>query len=88
MISLEKTSSGLIVDANTRLISVILTAGSNTSTVAVDDSSDGSGNVLVTLSATAGTSRVFTIGHPGIKASSGLYATITGTSPKVYVVYR
>jgi len=88
MISAEKTSSGLVVSGNTRLMAIILTAGSNAASVAVDDSIDGSGDILVTLKAATNTSRVFTIGQPGIKASTGLYATITGTSPKIYVVYR
>lgn len=88
MISVEKTSSGLIVTGNTRLIAIILTAGSDTASVAVDNSTDGSGSVLATLKAATNTSRTFTIGHPGIKASTGLYATITGSTPKIYVVYR
>lgn len=88
MISVEKTSSGLVVSGNTRMVAIILTAGSDTASVAVDDSADGSGSVLATLKAAANTTRVFTIIEPGIKAATGLYATITGTSPKVYVVYR
>jgi len=88
MISIEKTSSGLIVSGNTRMVAIILTAGSDAATVVVDDSTDGSGSVLATLKTVANTSRPFTIGHPGIKASDGLYVTITGTDPKVYVVYR
>ena len=88
MISVEKTSSGLIVSGNTRMVAIILTAGSDAASVAVDDSTDGSGSVLATLKAATGTTQSFSIVEPGIKASTGLYATITGTSPKVYVVYR
>jgi len=88
MISVEKTTSGLVVTGNTRLSSIILTAGSDAASVAVDDSSDGSGSVLATLKAAANTTEIFTITQPGVKAATGLYATLTGTSPKAYVIYR
>ena len=88
MISVEKTSSGLIVAGNTRMIAATLVGGSDQATLEIKDAITDTGSVLLTIVAAANTTEFFSICLPGVKASSGLYAKLTGTSPKAYIVYR
>ena len=80
------TATGGVLTGSGALIAVVLTAGSDTATVTLDDSTDGSGTSIVTLSATANTSVVFAP-CVALPVGTGIYATTTGTGEKVSVVY-
>ena len=88
MISKEKTSSGLVVAGNTRMTATTLVGGSDQATLEIKDAITDTGSVLLTIVVATNTTKVFSICMPGVKASSGLYAKLTGTSPKAYIVYR
>jgi len=50
----------------------------------IDDSTDGSGDNLVALSAPQNDSKVVTFPKP-VTFSSGVYATLSGTGAKAYI---
>ena len=80
------TASGVVLANSGALAGIVLTAGSDVATVTLDDSTDGTGTVIIKLSAAANTSVVFT---PDVMldVANGIYATITGTAPNVTVLY-
>ena len=80
------TASGIALTGEGTLIAVVLAAGSDTATVILDDSTDGTGTALVELTAVLNTNAQFV---PGVKINvkTGIYATIAGTAPSVSVVF-
>lgn len=80
------TASGAVVSGTKRLKSVCLTAAAATSTVAIDDSTDGSGADVLVLSAVANTSTCWTSGDKeGVPFGTAIYATLTGASAAVTI---
>lgn len=80
------TASGQIVTGVGRAVCFVLTAGSDTATVTLYDNTAGSGTIVGKLSAVANTSVTLNI-PGGFAFSTGIYATITGTSPSVTGYY-
>ena len=80
------TASGLVKNRPGQLIAVLLAAGADVASVTIYDNSAGSGNKLAVLKAGIGETVSFCPAIP-VVAGGGLYATITGTSPDVVVVY-
>lgn len=84
--STTRSSSGTVLSGPGTLRAVLVTAGVDAASVTIYDNTAGSGTVLAVVKAAANTSAQWT--PPGGQAASkGLYATITGTSPSVTVVY-
>jgi len=76
--ALVKTGPGV-------LHSVVLTGGSDAATLVLGDEVATGGDSIVALAAAAG---VTVSAVPDVAFGVGLYATITGTAPKVTVSYR
>lgn len=76
--ALIKTGPGLIH-------SVTLTGGSDAATVVLGDEVATAGDSITALAAAAGVSASAVL---DVAFGVGLYATITGTAPKVTVAYR
>lgn len=85
--SVEKTSSGLVKTGPGQLCSVILTGGSDAASLILYNNTTNSGTIVVTLKVAAGATVVFTPVQPW-PFTAGLYATISGTGPAVYVGYQ
>ena len=84
----RRTSTGAFVTGKYRLKSVCLTAAAATSTVAIDDSTDGSATDLLVLSAAANTSVCWTAADPnGVAFGTAIYGTLTGASAAATVEY-
>ena len=77
--AIVKTGPGFITG-------IILTAGADTATVTIYDNTAGSGTVLAKFSAVANTTAAVSLAHP-LSFGNGLYATITGTTPSVTIMY-
>ncbi len=76
------SASGKVADGPLWLKGIVLTAGSDAATLAVDDSTDGSGTDQLTLKAATGASAVWTTGdRDGVFIKTALYGTLTGTGP-------
>lgn len=70
------------------LLAVLVTAGADAAAVTIyDNATAGSGTVLAMVKAAAGASAAWTP-FGGQAAAHGIYATITGTSPAITVVYQ
>ncbi len=83
------TSDGQATDAHPqRLLGVSLTAGSNTATAVVQDANSASGTVLARLSAVANTTTSFSAPQSGIKATTNLFVTVTGTASNALVYWN
>jgi hypothetical protein len=78
-------ASGLVKTGPGVLHSVVLTGGSDAATLVVGDEVATSGDSIVALAAAAGVSVSAVL---DVAFGVGLYATITGTAPKVTVAYR
>lgn len=80
------TSSALQYTGSGDLISVLLTAGSDTATAIVYDNTAASGTILAKLSAVANQSVEWS---PGVKLpfGTGIYVALTGTSPAADVAF-
>lgn len=82
------TASGLVCTGKCRLKSVALEGGSANSTVRIDDSTNGSGTVVVGLAAVIGTTANWTASDPqGVFVGTGIYATLAGTGAGVTVEF-
>ena len=77
--AIVKTGPGLVTG-------IILTAGADTATVTLYDNTAGSGTVLAKFSAVTNTTSAVSLAHP-LSFGKGIYATITGTSPSITVMY-
>lgn len=80
------TASGAVKDRPGMLAAVLLTAGEDAASVTIYDNTAGSGTKLAVLKAGSGATVSFTPAVP-VVAGVGLYATISGTTPDVVVVY-
>jgi len=76
--ALIKTGPGVIH-------TVTLTGGSDAATIVLGDEVATAGDSIIALAAAAGLS---TTARLDVAFGVGLYATITGTAPKVTVAYR
>ena len=76
--ALIKTGPGIIH-------TVTLTGGSDAATVIIGDEVATAGDTIIALAAASGVS---TTARLDVAFGVGLYATITGTAPKVTVSYR
>jgi len=71
-----------------RLLGLSLTAGSDTATAVVQDANSASGTVLARLSAVANTTTSFSAPQSGIKATTNLFVTVTGTASNALVYWN
>lgn len=78
-------ASALIKTGPGVLHSVTLTGGSDAATVVIGDEVATAGDTIIALAAAAGVSASAIL---DVAFGVGLYATITGTAPKVTVSYR
>jgi hypothetical protein len=82
------TSTGLICTGKCRLKSAVLQGGSANSTALIEDSTAGSGTVILGLAAVIGTSASWAAADPeGVFVSVGIYATLAGTGGTLSVEY-
>ena len=84
--SLALTASGQVKARPGALVAVIITGGADAASVTVYDNTVTSGTILAVVKAAINTTVTFCPAVP-IVASKGLYATITGTTPNVTVVF-
>ncbi len=82
----ERTTSGQVTTGLATVQGATLTAGADAASAALYDNTAGSGNPIVTLKASANTT-VNASFPEGIRIDIGVYATLTGTSPSVFVHY-
>jgi len=83
------TASGVIKGASGALLGIVLTGAADAASVTIyDNATTNSGPILAVLKAAINTTVVWTAPAGGQAAASGLYATITGTTPNLSVVYR
>jgi len=80
------TASGAFATGSRRLKGVCLTAAAATSTLAIDDSVDGSGTDLLVLSAVANTSVCWQAREP-VSFATAIYGTLTGASAAASAEY-
>lgn len=80
------TASGAFATGSKRLKGVCLTAAAATSTLAIDDSADGSGTDVLVLSAVANTS-VCWQARGAVPFSIAIYGTLTGASASATAEY-
>ena len=83
-------ASGVVKAGNGRLISAVLAAGSDAATLIIQDDPDSAdGDVLLKLSAVAtGSASVVLPGECARLAGTGMYASLTGTSPVATIGYE
>jgi hypothetical protein len=79
------TASGLVKTGPGVLHSVVLTGGTDAAIVVLGDEVATSGDTVVRLAAATGVSVCAVL---DVAFGVGLYATITGTQPKVTVSFR
>lgn len=80
-------ASGVIKATGGSLVAILLTAGADAASVTLyDNPSAGSGVVLGVVKAPISQSAGFCPALP-YAASKGIYATITGTTPSVTVIF-
>lgn len=83
----DLTATAAVKASNGALVACVLTAGSDTATLILQDDPDSAdGTVLVNLSAVANTSVTFSPSL-AIAFANGCFASLTGTSPNATVVY-
>ena len=83
------TSDGQVTAAHPqRLLGLSLTAGSDTATAVVQDANSASGTVLARLSAVANTTTSFSAPQSGIKATTNLFVTVTGTASNALIYWN
>jgi hypothetical protein len=78
-------ASGLIKTGPGVVHSVVLTGGSDAATLVLGDEVATGGDAIVGMAAAAGVTVCAVL---DVAFGVGLYATITGTAPKVTVAYR
>ena len=89
MYSIEKDSTGKVLDGPVRVKAVILSSGSAAASAIFDDSTDGSGDKKITIKQpTNNDSRVVYFGERGISFVSGVYLTLTGTGAICDIIYE
>ncbi len=87
LISTVIAASALVKTGPGEVYGVILTGGSDAASVILYDNTAGSGTKAIgAIKAASGASVSFSLPN-GVAFSKGLYATITGTTPEVTVVY-
>lgn len=79
-------ASGAFATGPRRLKSVCLTAAAATSTLAIDDSTDGAGTDLLVLSAVANTSVCWNA-RDHVEFKTAIYGTLTGASAAATAEY-
>jgi hypothetical protein len=81
----NQAATGLALAAPRKVLSITLTAGADAASVAIDDSTDGSGDP-VTVNAAIGTT--VQVRFKGLDFRTGVYATITGTTPLISIEWE
>jgi hypothetical protein len=79
------TASGLVKSGPGVLHSVVLTGGSDAATLVLGDEVATGGDAIVSLAAPTGVSVCAVL---DVAFGVGLYATVTGTAPKVAISFR
>ena len=80
------TASGAVRSGPGALAGVLITGGADAASVTIYDNTAGSGTKLAVVKAAINTTAVWTPSQPQV-CSKGLYATITGTTPDVFITY-
>ncbi len=89
MYSIEKNSTGKVLDGPKRVKAVILSSGGAAASAVLDDSTDGSGTKKITIKqATNNDSRFAFFGEKGIEFTKGVYLTLTGTGAVCDIIYE
>ena len=81
------TSSGAVRSGPGALIAILITGGADAASVTIYDNTAGSGTKLAVIKAAINTTAAWTPASMQV-CSKGLYATITGTTPDVFVIYQ
>lgn len=81
-----KQASGAVKATAGYVYSVVLTGGSDAASVTLKDGGS-SGDAKMVLKAAAGATVVYNFTR-GLTFATGIYATITGTTPDVTIGYR
>lgn len=71
-----------------RFLGLSLTAGSDTATAVVQDANSASDTVIARLSAVANTTTSFSAPRDGVKVSTNLFVTVTGTSSNALIYWN
>jgi len=71
-----------------RFLGLSLNAGSDTATAVVQDANSASGTVIARLSAVANTTTSFSAPRDGVKVSTNLFVTVTGTSSNALIYWN
>jgi len=89
MYSIEKDSTGKVLDGPVRVKAVLLTSGGASASAILDDSTDGSGIKRITIKeATNNNSKFAFFGEKGIEFVNGVYLTLTGTGAVCDIIYE
>jgi len=81
------TSSAAINSAPGRVLGVMILAGADAASVQIKDGGSSGTAVTVAISVGAGNFDYVSFNN-GIQCSTSIYATITGTTPDVVVIYE
>ena len=86
----DATSDGQATAAHPqRFLGLSLTAGSDTAaTAVVQDANSASGAVIARLSAVANTTTSFSVPRDGVKVSTNLFVTVTGTASNALIYWN
>ena len=83
------TSDGQVTTAHRqRLLSLSLTAGSDTATAIVYDAQSATGTVVARLSALTNTTVSFTPPQSGVVATTNLFVAVTGTASNALIYWN
>ena len=89
MYSIEKNSTGKVLDGPVRVKAVILSSGGAAASAIFDDSTDGGGTKRITIKQAANNDSKFAFfGEKGIEFVNGVYLTLTGTGAVCDIIYE
>lgn len=84
----KRLAASAAVSANpTKVSAVVLTAGSDATSIVLTNDADGSGTAVLTIKATTAVGTNVATFPKGLNFSTACYATITGTTPEATIVY-
>lgn len=79
-------STGAVNLGKALLYGCVVTAGADAASITIYDNTAGSGTKVLSVKAAAGSTATGLI-YP-VRAETGLYAVITGTTPETYTLYN
>ena len=84
----KRTTSGLVNEGRTEVISVILTGGTDAATADVLDGTTSGGTSKLFIKAASTETKPVKLAEKGAIFSEGVYVTLTGTGPSVTVIWK